>query len=183
MVFNRLMKMFKSNKGGSTVDFTVKDIKKGFIVEYDLKSWEAIEEYEYDWGGNYKGKEWTLFDGKNELYLYYASFPSEEISVSTRMNMLKELPDLRSDVFDKDEPRTSFAYGGKQWSIVDESPGLMINSDTKEEQEIVSWTFDDQNESEFITVVRNGEKSVDAYKGKYIKNYEVSNILPRESED
>ena len=183
MVFDRLFKMFKSNKGGSTVDFTVKDIKKGFIVEYDLKSWEAIEEYEYDWGGNYKGKEWTLFDGKNQLYLYYASFPSEEISVSTRMNMLKELPDLRSDVFTNDEPRTSFAYGGKQWSIVDESPGLMINSDTKEEQEIVSWTFDDSEETEFITVVRNGEKSADAYKGKYIKNYEVSNILPRESED
>ncbi len=154
--------MFKSNKGPSSVDYTVKDIKKGFIVEYDLKSWEAIEEYEYDWGGNYKGKEWTLFDGKNELYLYYASFPSEEISVSTR---------------------TSFAYGGKQWSIVDESPGLMINTDTNEEQEIVSWTFDDSNETEFITIVRNGEKSCDAYKGKYIKNYEVSNILPRESED
>ena len=59
----------------------------------------------------------------------------------------------------------------------------MINSDTKEEVEIVSWTFNDPNESEFITVVRNGEKSVDAYKGKYIENYEVSNILPRTLED
>lgn len=182
MVFDRIFKMFKSNKGGSSVDYTVKDIKKGYILEYDLKNWEAIEEFEYDWGGNYKGKEWTLFDGKDEVYLYYASFPSEEISVSTRMNMLRDLPELRKDVFDNDEPRTAFEFNGKKWNIVDESPGLMINTETKEEVEVVSWTFDDQNESEFISIVRNGEKSCDAYQGKYIKNYEVSDILPREAE-
>lgn len=183
MVFKRLFKIFKAEKGGSSVDYTIKDIKKGFIVEYDLVSWEAIEEFEYDWGGNYKGKEWTLFDGKNEIYLYYATFPSEEISVSKRLNMMKELPDIREDVFHKDEPRTSFAYDRKTWSIVDESPGLMINKDTKEEQEIISWTFNDPNESETITIVRSGEKTVDGYRGKYIQNFEVSNILPRTTED
>ena len=34
--------MFKSDKGTSSVDFTVKDIKKGYILEYDLKNWGTI---------------------------------------------------------------------------------------------------------------------------------------------
>ncbi|MFO7863967.1 MAG: hypothetical protein R6U85_08220 [Salinivirgaceae bacterium] len=46
-----LFDLFKSKKSDYDVtNMKITDLKKGFVFEYDLKTWLVDEEYKYDWG-------------------------------------------------------------------------------------------------------------------------------------
>ena len=48
----------------------VTDIRKGFIFDYNQKSWEAVEEYEYDWGNNDFTYEFKIVSEDETAYLH-----------------------------------------------------------------------------------------------------------------
>ena len=63
-------KLFKKDKPTYDVtDLRVTDLKKKFIFDYDLSSWEVTAEYTYDWGDNYFSKEFKIQSDKETLYL------------------------------------------------------------------------------------------------------------------
>lgn len=184
MVFGRLFKMFKSERGSGTgKDLTLHDLDMGFIVDYEMRSWEVKEVAHYDWGNGFKGKEFKIFDGKEYLYLYVD--PSlEELSVSYQVNVNDgDVLASKKSIINTDEPLHVLQYDNKNWIIDDESLAEYKIEGESDWMDLLCWTYVDQGSGdEFVALNRWGEKKVEAYRGKFIKPFEISNILPRKQD-
>lgn len=183
-MFKRIAKLFKSETGkGTGKDLTLNDLDIGYIVEYELRSWEITEVAHYDWGDGFKGKEFKIFDGKDSIYLYVDP-AFEELSVSYQVNINDgDLLASKKSIIASDEALNSLNYEDKKWVIDEEALARYKIDGNKEWADLMCWTYVDQNnEKDFVALNRWGEKKVEAYKGNLIEPFEISSILPREKE-
>lgn len=177
-MFSKILNFFKGNKNNPQIDFKVKDLGVGYVLDYNLYTWVVENEYIYDWGDGYMSKEWRISNGKDTLLLFYDDSEGLEISVSEKINVLQELNSIREEIIHNGVPSKSLMYEGKKWLLSDENPCLYSETGKDNVVEMVVWVFDDPTEKEFISFSQFGSKSIEGYKGKYIKEFEVSNILP-----
>lgn len=177
-MFEKLINLFRGDKKDPKVDHKVADLEEGYIFEYNLETWMVDKEWNYDWGDGFYSKEWEITTGSKRLYLFYDDNDGVEISVSKEINILQELNYVREEIINKDFPSQSFAFENQNWKLVEESPGLMNQKGKENVIELVCWTFKNSNQTEFISFNRTGEKNIQGFKGKYLKEFEFSNILP-----
>ena len=50
------------------LDLSLADLKKGYLVDYDLKTWQVTSHNTYDFDGE-RAEEWELFSGDDRCYL------------------------------------------------------------------------------------------------------------------
>lgn len=180
-MFDKIINFFKEDKGQPKVDHKVKDLEVGYILEYNLQTWVVEKEYNYNWGEGYYSKEWLISSGAEKLLLFYDdSEEEEEISISKEVSALQGLNDIREEIINRDVPRNSFAFDGKKWLLTSENPCLFSEKGKSGTTEMVMWIFDDEEKDEFISFSRTGEKNINAYRGSYLKEFEIDNILPSE---
>ncbi|SFT73500.1 protein of unknown function [Lishizhenia tianjinensis] len=177
-MFEKIINFFKGSSKDPQVDFKVKDLKVGYILEYNLTTWMVEKEYHYNWGEGYASKEWLIMNGNEKALLFYDDSEGEEISISKEINLLQDLNSVREEIITQDIPRRQFAYEGKTWSLTSENPCLYSEVGKGGQIEMVVWVFEDTNKDEFISFSRTGENNVTGYKGSYLKEFEIGNILP-----
>lgn len=184
MVFGRLFNIFKSGRNSGTGgEINLHSLDMGYILDYEMRSWEIKEVAHYDWGNGFKGKEFKIFDGKETIYLYVDP-ALEEISVSHQVNVNEgDILSSKKSILATDEPLNSLSYDGKEWIIDDESLAEYKIEGESDWMDLLCWTYVDKaTGKEFLTLNRWGEKKVEAYRGNYIKSFEISNILPRKQD-
>lgn len=182
------MGLFDFFKKKKTPDYDPNNIKitqlrKGFVLEYDLKSWEVISEFEYDWGGNFFSKEYKLDSGDQVIYLSVSEDDELELNVTDKIRLRSIDEDLSEYISRHEEPPSKVVYQGKTFYKDSESDGYF--RDTADEKtdwaRVISWDYYDESEKEVLFIEQWGEKEYDASFGKVAKEFEFSNILPNES--
>jgi hypothetical protein len=68
----------------------IKDLRVGFMFDYDLNTWEITEEYEYDWGDNYFTREYKLEASDDTAYLHI-DYNDEGFMTLSRKLKVREL--------------------------------------------------------------------------------------------
>ncbi len=163
-------------------DIRVTDIKIGFIFEYDLSTWEVTEEYEYDWGNNYFSREFKLFNGSETKFMSIDEDDELYICISDKIKIRSVDEDLPEHILEHEAPPKKITFNGKKFFLEEESPGYfrdIADGDGDEAwSEVVSWEYED-DDNNVLTIEQWGEKEFEASIGKYIKEYEISNILPK----
>lgn len=177
-MFDKIINFFKGEKSSPKIDFEVKDLGLGYILEYNLHTWVVQNEYKYDWGDGYFSKEWLISNGKESALLFYDDSEGLEISVSKKINILQELNHVREQIIADGVPDKRINFDGKTWLLSDENPCLYSETGKEGQTEMVVWIFTEPEEKEFISFSQFGAKKIEGYKGKHIKEFEVSNILP-----
>ena len=65
----------------------VTDLDKGFVFEYDLRTWVVEEAFEYDWGHNEFSKEFKITDGSEVKFLSLEDDDGIELVLGERIKM------------------------------------------------------------------------------------------------
>lgn len=159
---------------------TVKDLDVGFVFDYNLTTWEVKAIYEYDWGDNYFTREFKIDNGSDILFLSIEEDDELIISVSNKVKVHKLGDSLQQDIIARGKPANKITFEGREYSLVKEAPGYFhdITGNPNNWIEFISWDFEDDSEAYTITVEQWGEKEFEATAGKYVKEFEISNILP-----
>ncbi len=159
---------------------TVSDLKKGYIIDYFMKSWEVKACYEYDWGNNFFSKEFKLDAGDEVIYLSVEEDDEITLAVSRGVPLMSIDKNLKYNIIDRDEPGIrEIVYKGKVFYYNESSQGIQRDLDYyNEPHKFVAWEYTDEEEKEFIYISRWGEEEIEAAHGEYVENYEFSNILP-----
>ena len=85
-----LFDRFKKNKSAYDVtDMQVTDLDKGFVFEYDLKSWEVQEVYKYDWGDHFFSYEYKISSGSETRFLSVEDDDELFVVLSQKSNIRK----------------------------------------------------------------------------------------------
>lgn len=175
---NLLNKITGKQSSIDVTNLSLRDLKKGYIIDYFMESWVVKEVYEYDWGNNFFSKEYKISSGKADKYLHVEDEGTLKISISEEINPSEFDKNLKQDIVNNDKPSNKLIYKGKEFNIENENMGYYRNFDEDYKSEFVSWEYVDNEQKEFISVMRWGETDITASFGQFLEEYEFSNIIP-----
>ena len=176
--------IFKKKKGPDYDPSNVKitDLRRGFILDYDLKTWEVKEEYEYDWGDNYFTREFKLDSGDDIIYLHMDENDELSLSVTRKVKIRSVDEDLPEHIIKHQEAPKKIHYDGRDFFLDKETPGYFSGDPENDDSwiELISWEYYDNNEEYILAVEQWGDKEFAAAFGRVVKAFEFSNIIPGE---
>ncbi len=170
---------FKSKKEEPKVNFTVNDLKKGYMVDYFLKTWEVKKVYIYDWGNNFYSKEFYLDAGNEDMYLSVENDDKLICSIWKKVDIFEIDSNLVNTITASDEAPNQLVYENKTYHRTESSQGLCSTEGEEGASELVNWMYVNSETKELISIDRWGEEEYGAAIGKYVDEFEFSNILPR----
>ncbi len=159
------------------------DLDHGFIVDYNLKSWQVKEVYEYDWGNNNFSQEFMLDAGDEVVYLGIENKGELWITVNKSINIRELGEDIIDKTIRKERPPKKLEYDGTTFHLDSDNAGY-FNDKTKgtdDWEELISWEYYDDNEEQVLGITQWGERDFEASVGKVAKEYEFSDIIPASS--
>lgn len=162
---------------------TVRDLNQGYVFEYDLRSWEVTKVYEYDWGSNNFTREFQVSDGSEKRYLSVEEDDELEMVLMQKIKVRSLQKDLPNLIMENEKPPETLKYEGMEFYLEQESPGYFreLPSDSQEDwEEFIAWDYQDDSGKYALTVEQWDDRSFEAAYGKELKEFEISNILPRE---
>jgi hypothetical protein len=169
-------KKTNSSNGDVKIDYEVKDIQKGFVLEYDMRSWIVKDVATYEWDNGVKDLEFTIFDGKDKLFLNYESLDAS-ISMYWSVQINSVWPDGKLKIRKNQGIQDStFSYKGGIYDFFAEASARVKG--TKESYNMQNWVFASNDQNSFVSFNKYDDSSIDAYAGKKLKEYEISNIFP-----
>lgn len=177
MKFNFFKK--KKEPDYDPINMQVADLHVGFIFEYDLKSWQVMEEYTYDWGDNYFSKEFKISSGSDILFLSVEEDDIVELSLQRKIKLSSIEGDIEREIIREKTPPSKIVYKGVDYYRDSESPGYFKQENSgKDWLEMISWNYYNEEEDRVLTIEQWDEREFEASHGKVIKEYEISNIMP-----
>lgn len=160
-------------------NLTVRDLKPGFLFEYDLKTWIIREEYQYDWGDNYFTREFKIDAGAESAYLHIDANDEIFITLTNKVRIRSVRDDIPEVIKEKDRPPKKLEYKGKTFYLEGTNPGYFNQNPKKDVwAELISWDYYDEKGEKTIAIEQWGEDEFEAAYGDVVKEFEISNILP-----
>jgi hypothetical protein len=164
-------------------NMTVKDLDQGFILDYNMKSWQVKEVYEYDWGNNNFSREYMIDSGDEILYLSIENQGEVFITASREIKIRTLGEDIIDKTIKKERPPKKLEYEGQTYYLDSDIAGY-FNDKTKgtdDWEELICWEYYNDEETHIITITQWGEREFDASAGVVVKEYEISNIIPAQA--
>jgi len=179
-----LFDLFKKKDKKESYDPTnirVTDLDKGFVLEYDLKTWVVDAVFEYDWGDNYFSREYKLDSGDDSLFLHVEEDDELYLTVTRKIKVTMIEEDLPEYIEKNEKAPKKIHYKNKTFYLDgNENPGYFrdLSDQQKDWVELISWDYYDEDDKEYINVEQWGEREFEASAGHAIREFEISNILP-----
>jgi hypothetical protein len=169
----------KQPKYDST-NIRVTNLDVGFVFEYDLETWEVQACYEYDWGDNFFTQEFKIFNGTKTLFLSVEEDDEVYLSVCEKIRIRQLGDEIQQSLLNDQKAPVSFHYQGKKYFMDKEAPGF-YNEVAKGDEwvEFISWDYEDESGEFVVSIEQWDEQEFEASAGKRIKEFEISNILPK----
>ena len=170
---------FKSDKAEVKIDFTVNDMKVGFMVDYFMKTWEVKKVFLYDWGNNFHSREYLLDSGDETIYLNVEEDDKLICSIWNKLDIFDIDSGLASSITATDDAPNKLVYENKTFIRKESSQGYCKEGAEGDDSELVNWMYENPETNELLSIDRWGEEGYGSSKGKYVEEFEFSNILPR----
>jgi len=174
-----ILDFFKSDKAEPKIDFTVNDMKVGFMVDYFMKTWEVKKVFLYDWGSNYHSREYLLDSGDQTIYLNIEDDDQLICSIWNKLDIFDIDSGLVNSITATDDAPNKLVYENKTFIRKESSQGYCKEDGESDSSELVNWMYENPETNELLSIDRWGEEEYGSSKGKYVEEFEFSNILPR----
>lgn len=158
----------------------VTHLRENFMLDYDMKTWQVKEMYEYDWGENYFSWEYKLDSGDDIVFLSVEEDDELELVVSRKIKLGLIDEDVEEAILDTGKPPKRVTYKGTQFIRENESPGFFRNAQEHWDNatEFICWNYYDESEKLNLCIERWGEEEFEAAVGVVVEEFQFSNILP-----
>lgn len=179
MNWNPFKKKEEASEAIDPLDLTLSHLKPGFVLDYDLKTWQVTAHHYYDYEGN-RIDEWELTCGDDMAYLEREE--DDDIAwVLTRKIRLSNIENnIRDHMRNNDDPPDELTYNGVTYYGESSAVGKYFKDSEGAGQEFVTWDYLDESEKLTLSIEQWGDDEYDASVGEIVEEYQFSNILPVE---
>lgn len=161
-------------------DLTLSNMKQGYFVDYDLRTWEVTARHYYDWGDGDITDEWQLKSHDDTIYLQKESDDDEEWCISRPIAFGKLGAGVRNHLSSHDDPPDEIDYEGETYYMEEFGGGYFYKNSTGAGQQFLSWSYENDAGSKYLSVEQWGEEDFEAFASEPVEEYQFTNILPRE---
>ena len=157
-------------------DIKIKDIDRGFVFDYNFKSWIVKAVGEYDWGNNNFSREYKIDSGDEIAYL---ELEDSDILFTKPFNIHKLEEDFTEEIMNKDKAPSKIHYNNQIYYLESESAGYYrdCSKSTEDWEELISWDYYTEDKK-VINISQWDERTFECFTGITLKNHQISNILP-----
>jgi hypothetical protein len=159
-------------------DLVLSKLRVGYLVDYDMKTWEVTGYNKYDFGEGYTAEEWELTSGREKVYLERAEDDEVEWALSKKIPIGAIEGNIRQHIIEHDDPPEQIVCKGKTYYLDESGAGYMYEGGEGPRKEFIYWDFIDEEDEHFVTIEQWGETEFEAAEGFYVEEYQFSNILP-----
>ncbi len=157
-------------------DPTLKDLREGYMLDYEMRTWEVTQHAKYDYEG-WPADEWTLETGDDLLFLEYEYDDGDVFLLSEPVEGTAVTVDgepFRAVVREQEPPAT-ITYENTEYTLVEEGSAKRTVDDRT--NALHYWVY--EAEEGFVALERYGSSDWNVYAGREVEPYEFDNILPR----
>ncbi|ANQ49144.1 DUF4178 domain-containing protein [Flammeovirga yaeyamensis] len=181
MPFGFFKKKKKEEPHYDPTNITIRDLRLGYIFDYELQTFEVVGEYEYDWGDNDFSWEYKIESAKDTFYLSVDEEGSLTGTVSQSI-LWGKLPDnVEEDILKKGKPPRTILFNGKEFFRDEKSVGYWrdVHSMSSEEStEYMCWDYYDESEKFTLCIEQYQDEGFSASLGIVEDASKFTNILP-----
>lgn len=160
-------------------EYSLSTMKVGFLVDYDLKTWQVTGYATYDYGG-YGTEEWELRAGEEINFLECVVEDGQAQWTLTRAIGIDEIEgDIAAAIIADGDPPEVVHFAGDEYVGSTSEAGLYRKDGTGAEREFVNWSFAEK-EGKVLFISQWGERDFAAYAGLEVEEYQFTDILPVE---
>lgn len=181
MPFGFFKKKKKEESHYDPTNIKITDLRKGYILDFDLQTWEVTEEFEYDWGDNEFSYEYKLESATESVFLSVEDDDFITGTISKKIMWGKLPEDVEEGITGKGKPPKQINLNGTIFYRDAKSIGYWRNTATtsgKESLEYMCWEYYDDTEKHILTLEQFGDEQFEASLGKVYAQNAFSNILP-----
>ncbi len=173
--FNLFGNKKKEEEAPIKIERTVHDLEVGYILDYNLESWEVLASATYRYKGH-MAKEYKIRSSNKTLFLNVSDSNSLLLSMSEEANINQVDSALRSSVL-QNQPIVRLDWKGETYTLKEASQGQYTDDRLQDWASFSGWEYVNSGNNKFIYVSRWEDGSVECYVGEYLKEFHISNIL------
>jgi len=159
-------------------DLELSKLKVGYMVDYDLKTWQVTAYNRYDYGDGYFGDEWELTSGREKWYLERSEDDEVEWTFCKKIPLGMIEGNIKQRIIEHEDPPNQIVCQGTTYYLDDSGPAYLKEGGTGEPVGFIYWNFYDEQGENIITIEQWDEDEFEASMGSYVEEYQFSNILP-----
>jgi Domain of unknown function (DUF4178) len=178
-----ILDFFKKDKGKdalSVTDLTLSDLEKGYLVDYDLKTWEVLAHNFYDWGDRDISHEWQLSGVDEVVFLEQESDDEDDWSLNRKISFARLGPDIKKQILETGDPPDEIVYDGVTYYMEETAGGHFYQDGQSPGKQMLRWSYEDDSGDRYLGIEQWGETDFEASIGQPVETYQFTNILPKE---
>jgi hypothetical protein len=159
-------------------DLVLSKLKTGYMLDFDLKTWQVTNYFTYDFGDGYKTQEWELTSGREKWYLERAEDDEVEWTLCKKIPIGSIENSVHKQIIETDDPPDQISCDGQTYYLDESGAGHMYEKGHPPAKEFIYWDFIDKKDENYITIEQWDETEFEAVSGYYVEEYQFTNILP-----
>ena len=157
-------------------DLVLEKLKVGYLVDYDLQTWQVTGYCRYTFSGKDDSvEEWELSAAGEQRYLEWAD---GGWSLSRKISIGAIDGDIRRHILDHDDPPSRIVFKGTAYHLDVSYAGRMFPDGKGSGADVIRWEFLDEDEMTFVGIEQLSETELSAAAGFVVEDYQFDHILP-----
>ncbi len=178
-----LLDMFRGKKDEEPeldplADLVLEKLRVGYLVDYDLETWEVTAHNRYRWNGGGTSEEWELTSGREKRYLELSEDDGPCWTLARKVPFGKVGSEVRNHILKHEDPPDEVTVDGKTYYLDESDGGYFDPGGTGGGEPLIKWELVGEDDEGFLTLEQWGETELAASVGIYVEEYQFSNILP-----
>lgn len=166
-------------KGFDPLNITLENLKTGFLLDYDLRTWQVKSLHQYEWAG---GSSERLFKIESvgdsaQLFLRKEGYQLT-IQVCRMINIHTIDSNLATEILHNHQPYNIITYEGTTFYKENAKDGILYETQKQNKQRVLLWEYYDGQRKQILRIEQFGKNDFRAMLGKLASEFEFSDILP-----
>ncbi len=159
-------------------DLVLEKLKPGYLLDYDLRTWQVVAQHYHDMGDGYRREEWEL---RSDEEIYFLNREEDE---GVYWHLTRQVPvdavdrNLRNYIREHNDPPETLDYEGVHFRMCSYGGAKFYRNGEGPPQPFLYWDYEDEKREKILTIEQWGDIEFEAYFGQYVEEYQFTNILP-----
>ncbi len=177
MSWNPFKKKEPEAEARDPLSLTLSDLKPGYVLDYDLKTWQVAAHHYYDYDGD-RVDEWELTCGDDRAYLERSEDDGITWILTRKIPLSSIEGDIRDHMRHNDDPPDEVICNGVAYCGESSAVGRYHQNADPTGREFIVWQYLDDSEKRTLSLEQWDEDHYDASVGEVVEEYQFTDILP-----
>jgi hypothetical protein len=159
------------------LDIALHSLKPGYVLDYDLKTWQVSAQHHYDYDGDHID-EWELTCSDEVVYLECEKDDGFTYTLTRKIRISQIDADISAYINQNDDPPDEITYNDVTYEADSSSIGRYFKNGQGTGEEFIVWDYLDESETRTLSIEQWSEDQFEASVGEIVEDYQFSNILP-----